>query len=64
MLVRHYVVFVFGIERLVLRRHVDLVVGQFVLAEVFEEIGVAGAREVDVGVGGVFGHFKLGCVVG
>ena len=56
MLVRHHVVFVLGVRRLVLRRHVDCFVRQVRgAAEFFEEVGVAGGGEVDVGVGGIFG---------
>jgi hypothetical protein len=54
MLVRHYIVFIFWIDRLVVRRDVDLVVWELVFAEVFEEVRVTGPVEVDVGVGGVF----------
>jgi len=54
MLVGNYIIFIFWIDRLVVRRHIDFVVGELVFAEVFEEVGVAGAVEVDVGVGGVF----------
>lgn len=46
MLVWDYIVFVFGIDGLVVRRHVDLVVGQLVFAEVFEKVRVSGAVEV------------------
>jgi hypothetical protein len=53
-LIRHYIVLILRIDRLVMRRHVDLIVGQFVFAEVFEEIRVAGPVEVDVRVGRIF----------
>jgi hypothetical protein len=53
-LIRNYIVFIFWVDRLVVRRHVNVVVGQLVLAEVFEEISVPGPVEVDVGVGGIF----------
>ena len=48
MLVGHYIIFVFWIDGLVVRRHVDLVVGKLVFAEVLEEVGVSGTVEVDV----------------
>ena len=56
MLVRHYIIFIFRIRRLVLRRDVDEFFGEVGgPVEFFEEVGVAGGGEVDVGVGGVFG---------
>lgn len=62
MLVRHYIIFIFRIRWLVLRRDVDEFFGEVGGAvEFFEEVGVAGGGEVDVGVGGIFG---LGCVSG
>lgn len=54
MLVGHHVVLVLRVDGLVLGLHEYLVAGQLVAAEVLEEVGVAGAVEVDVGVGGVF----------
>lgn len=49
------IVLVLGIDRLEVRRDVNVVVGEFgVLAEVFEEVGVEGVVEMDVGVVGVF----------
>jgi hypothetical protein len=54
MLVRHYIVFIFRIDRLVVRRDVDLVVWELVFAKVFEEVRIAGPVEVNVRVGGVF----------
>ncbi len=53
-LVGHDVVLVFGVNGLVVRGHVDLVVGQLVLAEVLEEVGVAWPLHVDVCVASVF----------
>jgi len=53
MLIRYYIIFILRVDRLVVRRNIDLVIGEFVLAEVFEEVGVAGTVEVDVSVGGV-----------
>ena len=50
MLVRDYIVFVFGVDGLVVWRHVYFVVGELIFAEVFEEVRVAGSVEVDVGV--------------
>lgn len=56
MLVRHYIIFIFRIRWLVLRRDVDEFFGEVWGAiEFFEEIGVAGGGEVDVCVGGIFG---------
>jgi hypothetical protein len=57
MLVRDYVVFVFGVERLVVRWDIDLVIWELVLAEVFEEVCVPETVEVHVGVVGVFGLY-------
>lgn len=60
-LVRHDVVFVFRVRRLVLGGHVDGFVGEVRGAvEFFEEVGVTGLGEVDVGVGGVFRHDRVG----
>ena len=53
-LVRHHVILVLGVDGLVLGFDVDLVVGKPVFAEVLEEVGVARAMHVDVGVGRVF----------
>lgn len=61
MLVWHNIVFVFWVQRLVLRRDVDLVVWEFIAAEIFEEIGVSRGEEVNVGVVAVLG---LGVLVG
>jgi hypothetical protein len=55
MLIGDYIIFVFRVDGLVMGWDVDLIVGKFVFTEVFEEVGVSRAREVDVGVGGVFG---------
>jgi hypothetical protein len=60
MLIRHYIVLVFRIERLVVRRDVDLVIWQLVFAEVLEEVCVPGSVEVHVSVVGVFGLYG-GC---
>lgn len=49
------VVFVFGIDGLVVRRDVHVVVGELVAAEIFKEVGDAAAGEVDIGSAGVFG---------
>ena len=54
MLIRHYIVLIFWVQGLIVRRHVDLVIGKCVAAEVFEEIGMPGGCEVNVGVIGVF----------
>lgn len=58
MLVWHYIVLVFGVDGLIVGWDVDFVVWELVFAEVFEEVGVAGTVEVDVGVGGVFGLWE------
>jgi hypothetical protein len=47
MLIRHDIVFVFRVDGLVNRWNVDLVIGELVLAEVLEEVCVAGAVHVD-----------------
>jgi hypothetical protein len=49
-LIGYHIVLVFGIDGLVVRWHVDLVIGELVFAEVFEEVRVAGSVEVNVGV--------------
>lgn len=54
-LVRHDVVFVVRVDGLVLRRDRDFLGGEFDAVEVFEEVGVVGGVEVDVGEGGVAG---------
>lgn len=53
MLVGHHVVLVLRIDGLVLGLDEDLVAREPVAAEVLEEVGVAGAVEVDVRVRGV-----------
>ncbi len=64
MLVRHYIIFIFRIRRLVLRRDVDEFLGEVGRpVEFFEEVGMAGGREVDVGVGGIFRLFWGGDVL-
>jgi hypothetical protein len=55
MLIGHYIVLIFRIDGLVVRRNVDLIIGELVFAKVFEEVGVPGSVEVNVGIGGVFG---------
>jgi hypothetical protein len=54
MLIWHDIILIFWIQRLVVRWHVDLIVGKRVAAEILEEVGVSGRCEVDVGVVGVF----------
>ena len=49
-LVWHYIVLVFWVDRLVMRGNIDFVVGQLVFAEIFEEVRVPRAVEVHVGV--------------
>ena len=53
MLVGHHVVLIFRVYGLVLGFDENFVAGELVAAEVLEEVGIAGAVEVDVGVGGV-----------
>lgn len=53
-LVGHDVVLILGVDGLVVRRHVDVVVGQLILAEVLEEIRVARPLHVYVRVAPVF----------
>lgn len=55
MLVWYYIVLVFGVQWLVVRRDVDLIVGEFVFTEVFEEICVSRPVEVHVSEVRVFG---------
>jgi hypothetical protein len=47
MLIRHDIVFVFRVNGLVDGRNVDLVIGELVLAEILEEVCVAGAVHVN-----------------
>jgi hypothetical protein len=51
MLVRNNVVLILRIDRLVLRRDVDLVIWETVTAEVLEEICIASAVHVHLGEG-------------
>jgi len=53
MLIRNYIILIFWVQRLVLRRYVDFIIWELVFAEVFEKICMAGSGEVDVGVGGI-----------
>jgi hypothetical protein len=50
MLIRHDIILVFGVEWLIVRRDVDLVVRKLIFAEVFEEVGISRAIKVYVGV--------------
>jgi hypothetical protein len=50
----YHVVFIFWVEWLIVRWNVDLIIREFVFAEVFEEVGVSGTIEMDVVVVGVF----------
>ena len=50
MLVGNYIILVLRVDGLVFRLHVDLVLGEAVGDKVGEELGVAGAVEVDVGM--------------
>lgn len=54
MLVGDDVVLVLRVDGLVLRGHVDLVVGEGVAAEVLEEVGVVRRAEVEMRELGVF----------
>lgn len=54
MLVGDDVVLILRVDGLVLGRDVDLIIGEAVLAEVLEEVGVALVVEVDIRDGGVF----------
>jgi hypothetical protein len=58
-LVGDNIVFVFGVQRLVLGRHKYLVIWKLVLAEVLEEIGISRTVEVYICVVGVFGLWML-----
>jgi hypothetical protein len=51
MLIRDHIVFILGIDRLMVRRNVDIVVGELVAAEVIEEVCKATGGEVDVSSG-------------
>lgn len=53
MLVWHNIVFVVGIERLMLWRDIDLLCGHLDACKVLEQVGVVGGMEVEVGEGGV-----------
>lgn len=53
-LVRHHVVLVLGVDGLQVRRDVDVVGGELVLAEIFKQVRVARGVHVHVGEGGVF----------
>ena len=55
MLVGHYVILVVRVDRLVARWDVDFFFGELDAREVFEEVGVVGGVEVDVGEGGIAG---------
>jgi hypothetical protein len=55
MLIWYYIVLIFRVDGLVVRRNVDLIIRELVFAEVFEEVRVPGSVEVNVGIGGVFG---------
>lgn len=60
-MVWNYIILVLGVDGLVVRRDVDLIVGEFVLAEVLEEVCVSRPVEVNVCVIGVF---RLGVLAG
>jgi hypothetical protein len=54
MLIGYYIVLIFRIQRLVMRRDVDLVIWQLVFAEVFKEVCVSRPIEVHVSMVRVF----------
>ncbi len=53
-LIGHYIILVFWVDGLVVRWHVDVVVGQLAAAEILEQVCVAGAMVVQVRVAAVF----------
>jgi hypothetical protein len=55
MLVWHYIVLIFRIQWLVVRRDVDLIIRELVFAEVFKKVCVSRPVEVHVSVVRVFG---------
>ena len=55
MLVRDYIIFILGVDRLVVGRNVDLIIWKFVFAKVLEKVRISGAIEMDIGMVGVFG---------
>ena len=55
MLVGDHVVLILGVDGLVVGGNVDVVVGELVATEVFEQVGDAAGREVDVGADRIFG---------
>lgn len=59
MLVRHNIVLVLGVDRLMVRGHVNVVRGQLVPAKLLQEICVARTMEVDLGVVGILVLFLL-----
>jgi hypothetical protein len=46
----HYIILILRIDRLIVRRYVNLIVGQLVFAEVFKEICVSWTVEVNIGI--------------
>lgn len=54
MLIRHYVVLILGVNRLVMWWHIDIVIWQFIFAKVFEEVCISSSIKVDIGVATVF----------
>lgn len=59
MLIWHYVILIFGIQWLIMRRDIDLVIRQLVFAEVLEEISVPRPVEVHVIMVRVLGLVSL-----
>ena len=55
MLVRHNIIFIFGIQRLVVRWHVDFFWGKVGSVEFFEKVGNTWGRKMEVSAGGVAG---------
>lgn len=48
MLVRDNIVFILRVYRLIMRRNIDLIVRQFVLAEILEEVCIPRSGKVDI----------------
>lgn len=63
MLVRDHVIFVLGIDRLVVRRDVDVVVRKLVATEVVKEVGEATRGKVDVRASGIFRLLLISAVL-
>jgi len=53
MLIRHNVILILRVDRLVLRFDINLIIGEFILGEILEQVRVPGAMHVDIREGGV-----------